>query len=113
MDFASVGIKAASVGYELRLLLKRVYINSIVREEGEETTTTKTKEKRKRIKKFTFSSRQTFKSEQEPFLHILYGKNDYNYDKFSQSQKRVLACFMCYFHCSCHFRQYLTDILVY
>ena len=45
--------------------------------EGEETTTTKTKEKRKN-KKLLFNSRQTFKSEQEPFFHILYGKNDYN-----------------------------------
>ena len=50
IDFASVGMNASSAGYEFRLLLKRVYINSIVREEGGETTTTKTKEKRKRIK---------------------------------------------------------------
>ena len=62
MDFVSVGMNAASVGDEFRMLLKHVISESsfqilekvvITSEQGEETTTTttKTEEKRKRTKK--------------------------------------------------------------
>ena len=78
VDFASVGMNAASVGDEFRMLLKRVTFESSRRRRRRRNNYIKNQGEKKENKKITFSSRQTFKSKQEPFLHILHGKNDYN-----------------------------------
>ena len=76
MDFVSVGMNAASVVHVICMLLQRVTFESSRRRRRNNNN--KNQGEKKENKKITFSSRQTFKSEQEPFFHILYGKNDYN-----------------------------------
>lgn len=79
VDFASVGKNAASVGDEFRMLLKRVtFESSRSTRRRRNNKNNKNQGEKEENKKITFSSRQTFKSKQEPFFHILHGKNDYN-----------------------------------
>ena len=78
MDFVSVGMNAASVVDEFRMLLKRVTFESWRRRRRRRNNNNKNQGEKKENKKILFSSRQTFKSEQEPFFHILYRKNDHN-----------------------------------
>ena len=78
MDFVSVGMNAASVVDEFPMLFKRVTYESSRRTRRTRNKNNKNQGEKRENKKITFSSRQTFKSEQEPFFHILYGKNGYN-----------------------------------
>ena len=79
MDFVSVGMNAASVVDVFCMLLKRVtFESSRRRRRRRRNNNNKNQGEKKENKNITFGSRQTFKSEQEPFFHILYGKNDYN-----------------------------------
>ena len=77
MDFVSVGMNAASVVDEFRMLLKRVTFESS-RRRRRRNNNNKNQGEKKENKKILFSSHQTFKSKQEPFFHILYRKNDHN-----------------------------------